>query len=175
MFWLFLLANCRTSQAQGKTCSWVLSWQALRALTEKAVIDPPGCHWVIWAVWVSVALCCPSVSPLQCPECFCCRKHFSVSQEGAFEENVVFAATPTILPSESHFTAFTLEFPWDKMDQGAPAALWPGYPAVCEALRLQDHPGAGWQQTSNTCRDAVLAASQQQLFHAPVAQHCLLM
>lgn len=101
MFCSFLLANCRTSQAQGKTCFWVLSWQALTALTGKAVLDTSGCHWVIWVVWVNVALCyawlfCPSVNSLQCPECFCCRKHFSASQEAAFEENAVFAATPTI-------------------------------------------------------------------------------
>lgn len=172
MFWLFLLANCRTSQAQETACSWVLSWQALTALCEKALWDTPGC---IWVVWVSVALCCPGVSPLQCPECFCCRKHFSASQMLLLRRMLCLLPHPQSLSSDSHFRAFTLEFPWHKMDQGAPAALWPGYPALCEALRLQDHPGAGWQQTPNTWRDAVLAASQQQLFHAPVAQHCLLM
>lgn len=49
-------------------------------------------HWGFCCVWQF----CPRESPLQCPECFCCRKHFSASQEAAFEENAVFAAPPTI-------------------------------------------------------------------------------
>lgn len=90
MFWFFVLANCRTSQTQGAACSWVLSWQALTALCEKALWDTPGCHWVIWVVWVSVALgaLCSALSvsaagsisvPVRCcfwgECCVCCHTH----------------------------------------------------------------------------------------------------
>lgn len=30
--------------------------KALTGFTEKVILHPPGCHWAIWVVWVSVAL-----------------------------------------------------------------------------------------------------------------------